>query len=111
MDVFGVPGRIGVDFGGFSLTNAIDQKKWENKREITLNKHLSSNIKDAEKFTIISGSSADFSSYRQLPHLPISSDIRSGITLETGPGTDIIGSEGDDLFTISFMENSVFIRE
>ena len=106
-DINAIQNANGVDFGGFSLTNAIDQKKWENKREITLNKHLSSNIKDAEKFTIISGSSADFSSYRQLPHLPISSDIRSGITLETGPGTDIIGSEGDDLFTISFMEDDI----
>ena len=69
----------------------------ESMRKLTPT-NLSTTIENAEKFSILSGSIADFSDFKN----NFKSNVRDGVTLETSFGSDIIGSNYDDLIILYF---------
>ena len=101
-DTYSIQNKSGTDIDGFTLTNSINQNEWESMRKLTPT-NLSTTIENAEKFSIPSGSIADFSDFKN----NFKSNVRDGVTLETSFGSDIIGSNYDDLIIISFQDGDI----
>lgn len=101
-DAYSIQNESEADIDGFTLTNSINQNEWKSERRLT-STNLSTTIKNAEKFSLPSGSIADFSAFKN----NFISNIRNGVTLETSVGSNIEGTEYDDLIAISFQDGEI----